>query len=217
MRRAGLYATRKAATKEWTLLPIVGSVLFVLLYSLAAVFYPGGSQADKNAKGFSWLHNYWCNLLSEKGINGELNTGRPFALAAMAVLMLTLLIFWIVSLWQLQVSKKVKATALAFGFIAMALLPFLSSAHHDAVLNTAASFGLVCMVVIYAALYKSGYFLLFAFGLLNLLLILLNNYIYYISGNLYWLPLVQKITFASFLLWACGVSLVLFHRTKRDA
>lgn len=35
---------------------------FLLFYVVATFFYPGGSQLDKTASGFSWTQNYWCNL-----------------------------------------------------------------------------------------------------------------------------------------------------------
>jgi hypothetical protein len=66
--------------RTWLLVPAAGSVVFALMYFIATLLYPGGSQADKAAIGFSWLHNYWCNLMNENGINGEPNRGQMMAL-----------------------------------------------------------------------------------------------------------------------------------------
>jgi hypothetical protein len=52
------------------LLPPVGILIFILLYIVAAFFYPGGSEFDTHSDGFSWKHNYWCNLLNELAIKG---------------------------------------------------------------------------------------------------------------------------------------------------
>ena len=38
----------------WVLTPIFGILIFVVLYIVAALLYPGGSQVDKNSIGFSW-------------------------------------------------------------------------------------------------------------------------------------------------------------------
>lgn len=57
--------------------------------------YPGGSEADISAVGFSWRDNYWCNLLNEHAINGQLNEARQVAIAAMSIICLSLVIFWI--------------------------------------------------------------------------------------------------------------------------
>lgn len=176
-------------------------------------FYPGGSQADARAKGFSWLHNYWCNLLNEKGINGELNRGRPFAQMALLVLSLTLLSFWAVAAHRLPFSQKKKHFVLTSGLASLVLLPFLVSAYHDTVINLSGALGLISMIIIYAGLYKEGWYGLFSFGVFNLALVALNNYIYY-TTSLYYLPLVQKFTFASFLLWVCLVTIKLYRRPQ---
>ena len=77
----------------WLLVPAAGSVLFLVLYIVAAQFYPGGSQADKAAPGFDWVHNYWCNLMNERAGNGQLSASRPIALSAMGVLCVTMGLF----------------------------------------------------------------------------------------------------------------------------
>ena len=58
---------------------------------------------------------------------------------------------------------------------------------------------------------------LFYFGLFNVVLVAINNYIYHFAGSLYWLPLVQKITFLSFLVWVCCVTIRLYRLQKGEA
>jgi hypothetical protein len=181
--------------KVWILLPLVGSFLFLVLYAIAAHLYPGGSQADADAKGFSWLHNYWCNLLAEKAINGQANGGQFYGYASLAVLLVTLSVFWAVAATQLKFTGRNKIVLLACGAASMLLLPFLPTTLHDEVINCAAFLGLVAMGLIYARIYKNGWHGLFAFGLCNLLLVGLNNYVYYSPSLLQYLPVVQKITF----------------------
>jgi hypothetical protein len=69
----------------WLLTPILGTLLFVVLYLVASSLYPGGSQVDKGSIGFSWTNNYWCNLLSGNAINGQPNPAKPYAISGMAV------------------------------------------------------------------------------------------------------------------------------------
>ena len=75
-------------------LPIAGIMAFALLYVLASLQYPGGSQTDPQSMGFSWMNNYFCNLLNKTAINGKPNLGQPFALASLLVLALSLGLFW---------------------------------------------------------------------------------------------------------------------------
>lgn len=193
------------------MLPLAGSSLFVLLYLTAAALYPGGSQADAHAEGFSWMHNYWCNLLAEKGLNGQPNTGRYFGYTAMLVLALSLLSFWTIAVQGLGFSKSSKAILVICSLLSLLPLPFLPTPYHDSVINVSASAGLVAMILIYIALYKKKWKLLFGAGIFNLLLVALNNYIYY-RTSLYYLPLVQKFTFLSFLVWVCAVTVKLYRQ-----
>lgn len=210
MMAAALQNRKPAIKRWWTVLPLFGSFLFVALYLLAAAFYPGGSQADAQSKGFSWMHNYWCNLLPVKAVNGQPNAARPFAIAAMAVLAFIFISTWILSAKILLASKRAMRTVMAAAVLSMLPLVFLNSAYHDQLLMLTALFGLLAMALIYAALYRTKRFGLFFFGLFNVALIGLNNYIYYLAPNLYWLPLVQKLTFLSYLLWICLLSLLLY-------
>src|SRR5829696_8591889 len=88
-------AAQSTGAKSGQLLwPLAGIMLFVILYIFAAILYPGGSQADKRSIGFSWLNNYWCNLVNEKAINGQVNIAQPLAIFAMFILGLSLAVFW---------------------------------------------------------------------------------------------------------------------------
>ena len=95
-----------SSKKLLLLTPIFGTVLFVILYFIATLFYPGGSQIDKNSIGFSWLNNYWCNLLNEQAINGQFNSAKPIAMTAIFILCLTLILFWFLFPNYVAVAKK---------------------------------------------------------------------------------------------------------------
>lgn len=185
-------------------LPVAGSLLFFLLYYIATRYYPGGSHYNTREAGFSWIHNYWCNLLDERSINGMPNTARPIALAAMLVLCVSLAIFW----WQFpnhtRLRKPYRLSIQIFGSLAMinALL-LLTPLNHDLVINISSGFGLLATLGTMIGLYRNGWRLLFYFGLFNLGMVIANNILYYNSGLAEYLPVVQKISFFSFLLWIC--------------
>lgn len=193
------------------LFPAMGCSAFLFLYLIASLFYPGGSQADVHTKGFSWMHNYWCNLLNEKALNGEANAARPLAYTGMVVLLLAIMGFYLIAAQGLLSSQRTKNILLFCGTISMLLLPFLPTSFHDAVINTSGFFGLIAMTLLFIGLYKKDWYNLFGFGLFNLLLIGLNNYLYY-TDSFYFLPLVQKITFVSFLLWVSLITIKIYRR-----
>jgi hypothetical protein len=201
--------------RNWLLLPVGGALLFAALYFLAACFYPGGSQADANARGFSWVNNYWCNLLNEKAINGRSNAARPIALLAMIVLGSTLSAFWLLFAANSRIGKMLRYIIGVSGVLSMVIGFFLFTAtDHDMVTNLASAFGLVAVIGTLAGLYTMKCRGLFVYGLINLVLVAANNYVYYNKELLLYLPVVQKITFAAFLIWVSLISLHLYRQKQ---
>jgi hypothetical protein len=207
------------ASKKFLLLtPILGTALFIILYFIATLFYPGGSQVDKNSIAFSWLNNYWCNLLNEQAINGQPNTAKPIAMTAMFILCLALILFWFLFPKYVTVNRKLAIIIKSCGSLAM-LIGFLlfTNINHDLITNLASGFGIIATIGVLIGIYKIGWNMLFVFGLLNFLLVALNNYVCYTKGLIVYQPVVQKITFAPFLFWICSIDLNLYYRQRKAA
>ncbi len=209
----------KTKTKNILVLtPIFGSIIFVLLYVVATLLYPGGSQVDKDSIGFSWTNNYWCNLLNENAINGQHNSAKPFAMTGMFILCLTLSFFWVLFPRHINIDRKLKLAIQISGIIAMTIAFFLfTNINHDLIINLSAFFGAIATVGTFVGLYKKKWFGLFAFGLFNILLVGLNNYVYYTKGLIIYLPVIQKITFATFLIWVCCIDITLYRKEKNGS
>ncbi len=198
------------------LIPILGTVFFVVLYIVATFLYPGGSQADKNAVGFSWTNNYWCNLLNENAINGQLNPAKPVALTAMFLLCFTLAYFWFLFPNKINLNHKLRLVIQISGTLSMTIaLLLFTNINHDLITNLASSFGAIATIGTFAGLYKNKWFGLFAFGLLNILLVGLNNLCYYNKELIVYLPVIQKITFATFLIWICCITTNLYRKQRK--
>jgi len=190
----------------------------VALYNVATLLYPGGSQVNKNAVGFSWINNYWCNLLNESAINGQHNPAKPIAMTGMFILCLTLIFFWFLFPRHINVSKTLKRVIQISGTVAMSIAFFLfTNIDHDLVTNLASIFGLIATIEVFVGLYKAKWLKLFTFGLLNILLVVLNNYVYYTKGLIIYLPVIQKISFAAFLIWICCIDINLFCMTEKNS
>ncbi len=188
------------------LVPLAGIPVFIALYVVAAQLYPGGHPGDPHSTGFSWLHNYWCNLLNQQAINGELNTARPVAFAGMTVLCISLACFWFYYPVKAGIPQKLQWLIRVSGPLAMATALFITVFDHDGVTNFASLFGLIAVTGTLIILYRTKQTWLFRLGLLNLLLVGVNNLFYYTPSLLHLLPVVQKISFVSVLgwIWLCG-------------
>jgi len=189
----------------------------MVLYIIATRYYPGGSQADKNSIGYSWVNNYWCNLLYAKGINGKPNAAQPIAMTAMAILCISLSLFWIQFPLFTSLNKRARFTIQASGTLAM-IIGFLlfTNFNHDLIINTASFLGLIAMAGTFVGLYKNGWNGLFGFGFVNVVMIILNNVFYHTEGLIVYLPVIQKITFFIFLTWICCISFKILLSNKPE-
>ena len=89
--------------------------------------------------------------------------------------------------------------------------------NHDLITNLSSGFGVIATIGVLIGLYKIGWKGLFVFGLLNFLLVGINNYVYYTNGLIIYLPIIQKITFALFLSWVCSIDLNLYYGQRKTA
>ena len=198
------------------LLPVIGIAVFVILYLLAAQYYPGGSQTDHTSVGFSWANNYWCNLLDKNAINGSENVSRPIALAGMIVLLTSLSIFFFIVPYHSEINDRIKRMIAVSGIASTVTVLFLEIGSHDLILNIAGVFGFIAFGGIVSILLKMKWYGLALTGFINLFLVAINNLLYYNSGWIHFLPVVQKITFLSFLVWISFICLKVYRLGKSD-
>lgn len=184
---------------------LAGIGLFAALYFGATLRYPGGNQADPLAPGFDWLQNYWCDLLGSEAENGQPNPARPLAILATGVLCAALANFW----WHLagflagNVRKRLIFRASSTLSMSTALILF-SDFHDTAILISGIS-GLAAVAATFVVLRQNGLRRQFNFGLCCMVLVAVNNLIYWPKIGLAWLPIVQKITFLAFLGWVAAI------------
>ena len=188
------------------LIPIIGIVIFVGLYIFSSTLYPGGSQANLNSEGFDWINNYWCNLMNEKGMNGQPNPAKPYSIIAMIILCLSLMFFFIQFAQIYSKSKIWKRIIKTSGIISMSFAILIFTKYHDLMTTLSSIFGLFVVIGIIRETYKSKLSIYKITGVICILILGLNNYIYYTQQFIEILPLLQKITFAIVLLWIIGLN-----------
>ncbi len=96
----------------------------------------------------------------------------------------------------------------------MVIILFIGTRYHDLVMNVAGGFGSIALIATFIALYQNKYFVLIRFGLFCLLLIGLNNYVYYSNQYIVYLPIIQKLTFVLFLFWIVLINRQLYLRRR---
>jgi len=201
-----VYLQQKNLNKILNRIPVIGILIFMILYIYSSKLYPGGSQADLNSEGFDWFNNYWCNLTNEKGMNGQQNPARPFAISAMIILCTSLMIFFIQFANVYAENYFWKQIIKLGGILSMLFAILIFTKHHDLMTIISSFFGLFVVVGIIKEIYRSQLSNYKISGVICLFLLGLNNYIYYSGQFIEWLPLLQKITFGVVLIWIIGLS-----------
>ncbi len=161
---------------------------------------------DAQAKGFSLLHNYWCNLFNERALNGAFNKGRPYAIASLITICLTLAYFWFFIASEFINSLFVKKLMQGLALFSLALTCFLFTPLHDEIINIAGFPAMVALALAIWGLYGSKEQKLGTLGLFCLVLFFVNGSIYYTTHFIEYLPIIQKFTILCFIFWICLVS-----------
>ncbi|MEN0050797.1 MAG: hypothetical protein AAF806_27265 [Bacteroidota bacterium] len=173
----------------------------MILYLIAAYLHPGGSYFDESTTTFSWKYNYWCDLLSPIAKNGMDNDGQPIALGAMLVLATAVCLSWVGIFAQLPFQSSQKRYFQLSGLLSMAIAIFIFTPLHDIVIIVAGILALMTLIALFVGLYKSKHTQLLYVGIACLLLMGLNNLIYFTNTGMEHLAVLQKITFIFVLLW----------------
>ncbi len=194
------------------LIPLLGMGLFLSFYLMAASLYPGGSWADPAQVGFSWRHNYLCDLLDTRAVNGLLNTGRYWARASLGFLCFGLMVLWYHLPSLTKAAGWFKQLLRYSGLAALGTMVFLRAETHDLTVYVAGSFGLLALGLLLFGLWRQGLKAFVYLGGWCLGMFLVNYSIYETGSFLDALPLIQKVTFSSFLAWFAWMDLYLWRR-----
>jgi hypothetical protein len=190
-----------------SIIPTAGIIFFFIFYLIATLFYPGGSNFDPYENGFNWETNYWCELLYDYSKNGHINTARPYALAAMLSLTISVGYFWSAYPQLLTASQKLTNIIRWSGMVSMVLSSFIFTNFHDGLIYLSVISGSIAYTGLIYILFRCGHSIRAIFGTICLILILLNSFIYIVESGIEYLPIIQKITFLITLCWIFSLSI----------
>ena len=199
------------------ILPLLGIVSFIGLGIFSSTLYPGGSRIDLNSEGFDWINNYWCNLMSEKGINGQPNPSRPFSILAFVILCMSLMTY-LIQFAEFYVKSKLWKRLIKVNLvlsITFAMLIFTQ--YHDLMIFMTWIFALFALFGLIKEVYKSLMPIHKIIALLCIILLGMNLYLFYMKQFMVVLPLLQKITFVIVLISVIGFNYELTKKKNKRA
>lgn len=199
---------------DLAILSLVCMGVFVLLYIIAAIQYPGGSWNYMDHEGFSFWHNYLCDLLDVYAINGDLNHARFYARAALGAICFSVILTWYLIPNLFKKNSRTIAFMKWSGMLALGITVFLASGTHDIVLRIAGLFGFIAVATSLLELYRTKYFKLFGLGLFCLIIFVANYFIYETRIMVTALPVIQKVTFVSFMVWFVWMDFRIYQKLK---
>ena len=188
----------------------MGMVISIVLLFIATWHYPGGSQVDKNSVGYDWKNNYISNLFGKNAVNGSYNSARFWAVGGMIFLSASFAMFFVEFSKRIPVNsaskiiKYVGAGGMFFTFL-------IATPLHDIMVTIASTMFLIGMFYITIFVLKSK---LHLFKLLCIICLLVFYYTLYLYGSasLKYLPIMQKITFATSMALILGLA----YFTKKE-
>jgi hypothetical protein len=164
---------------------MVGGVQFILLTSVAMLFYPGGTFRDPGTKGYLFFENFFSDLGRTQAHSGEPNwVSFGLFFVALSVAGVSFILFFVAlprlfagmrAAWCLSVAGSVTGVCSGLAFLGIAFTPMnlYRGAHGNFV--SMAFCSLLPVVVLYAAaiFLRRGYPNRFAFVFLGFAVILL--------------------------------------------
>jgi hypothetical protein len=152
------------------------------------------------------VDNYWCDLLDATTYGGRPNPSRSIALAAMVVLCAGLSVLWwtVPALFQ---DARRRGRLVRFAGLASAVVtPLVGTPLHDWAIDAAGLCGVAAFGATMSAMGNRGERASSFLAALTLSLALANFVVWQTGLGLVVLPLIQKVAFASVLLWVVVTS-----------
>lgn len=149
------------------------------------------------------------------GMNGQPNTARPFAITAMVVLCLSLTLFFVQFANQIAQNKFWKFVITFFGSLTMLFSVFIFTEYHDLMIILSSIFGAFVVLGIIWEVFKSGLIFIKYGGIICVLLLAINNLIYFTEKGISALALIQKVTFGFVLLWVICLNIIIVEYRKK--
>ena len=176
-------------------------LLFIALYNIATLNYPGGSLTSPTASHFLWTENYFCDMMNSVSINGKENPSKPYSIGALLSLCAGITSFFIWFSNERISQYNFKRTLKLLGSFSMLSTCLIFTPWHNQFIISALIFGLIpCIIILNVILrninaYHTG-LTIFVFTFLTGYIIIYYLNIFPISH-----PIVQKCAILFGLLW----------------
>lgn len=198
----------------YPLIPAVGLCLFVLVFTIAALDYPGGSENIPEDIGYSFFHNFLCDVMNPVNEMGTVNPARPLATVAHFILSASMIMFFFI-LPQVFDHRNLNTQLVRFvGMLSMTVFAFMFTSVHDQIVTATGVIGTFALIPFFMELrthtdrfFKTLSIVCFALSIIVFL-------IFETKIGFFYLPFIQKITFLFDAWWVIMVGMIVLKKEK---
>jgi hypothetical protein len=188
--------------------------LYLIVFTFAAVGYPGGSINLPQASGYSFFHNFLCDVMTPITQSGTTNEARSLAIISHLILSFTMISFFYILPKIFPVENRNTKLITYFGMATMTVFIFMYTSHHDLIVTITGVLGTVALVPFFIELHNYKNRGLKQLAYLCYLLSLIVFFIFETKIGFYYLPFLQKITFVVDAWWVIWSSIMVINKNK---
>ena len=197
----------KFSSKYFSYFPIFGLGLYVIIFTIAVLDYPGGSDNYPNATtGYSFFHNFLSDAMNPITQGGALNEARFMAVISHLILSLSMISFFYILPKIFDVKNKNTKLITVFGMASMIALMFMYTEYHDLIVTITGVLGAIALIPFFIELRSFKNKGLKRIAYLCYTLSIIVFLIFETKIGIYYLPIIQKITFFAdsyWVIWSC--------------
>ena len=204
----------KFETKYLPYFPIIGLGIYLIVFTIAAVAYPGGSDNYPHANGYSFYHNFLCDTMNPITQSGIVNEARFMAIISHLVLSFTMISFFYILPKIFTVKNRNTKLIAIFGIASMTAMAFMYTTYHDAMVTVTGVLGAIALIPFFIELRHFKNKGLKRLAYLCYLLSIIVFFIFETKIGIYYLPFIQKITFVADAYWVVWSCMIVINKNK---
>ena len=198
-------------------LTIAGMGVYLVVFTIAAMDYPGGSVNIPNDLGDSFFNNFLCDVMNPITPTGVDNHARPLAIVSHLILSLTMISFFYMLPEIFSFKNRNTKLVRGFGMLTMTVFIFMYTEYHDTIVTVTAVLGTIALVPFFIELKKYPIVSMKHLARICFALSVVVFFIFVSKIGFYYLPVVQKMAFVLEACWVRWVSLIVMKKNRLGA
>jgi hypothetical protein len=207
-----MYNIRRIVTP---FIPIYGMGAYIIIFTTAAILYPGGSVNYPNASGYSFFHNFLCDAMLPITPKGVENTARTLAVISHLVLSFTMIVFFYILPEIFSVHNRNTKMIRWFGMLTMSIFIFMYTPYHDYIVTVTGILGTFALLPFFIELYRYSDKRLKRLAYVCYAFSIVVFFVFETKLGYFYLPFLQKITFFLDAWWVIWISLIVVRKRQQ--